>query len=162
MVFPTIFRYVDWVLTTPLMLIKFPLLLGLGPRGRAFLTKLVVLDLAMIFAGFFGELFPGIPVLHYGLFALGGLCWLAIVYLIFKAVKHLPDSVDERTAWCVRAMAKFILFGWLIYPAGYLMPAMGLPGDVREVLYNFGDIVNKVGLAMVVYAAAWGATERRS
>lgn len=154
-VFPTIFRYIDWVLTTPLMLIKFPVLLGLGPRGRKFLGQLVALDLVMIISGFFGELFVNTPALHYGLFALASVCWVIIVWKILNAVKYLPDWIDPHTASCVRLMSKFILFGWLIYPIGYLIPSTGLPAEVRELLYNIGDIVNKVGLAMVVYASAW-------
>lgn len=154
--FPTIFRYVDWILTTPLMLIKFPILLGLGPRGRKFLMQLVALDLIMITSGFFGELFLENTALHYGLFALAVVCWIWLVWKILSAVGHLPDSIDSHTSTCVQVMAKFILFGWMIYPVGYLMPTMGLPAEVRELLYNVGDIVNKVGLAMVVYACAWG------
>ena len=53
--FPTEYRYIDWIITTPLMLIKFPMLLGLGAKGKKWLTQLVVLDLIMIVTAYIAE-----------------------------------------------------------------------------------------------------------
>jgi len=160
-VFPTAFRYVDWLLTTPLMLIKFPLLLGMGPRGRTFLMQLVALDLVMILTGFAGELSLGNNALHFGLFAVGAIAWVGILYLLLNAVRVLPDSIDGNLKGAVRVMAKFVLFGWIIYPVGYLLPSIAMAGegltwlvDARELVYNIGDVINKVGLGMVVYIFA--------
>jgi bacteriorhodopsin len=51
----------------------------------------------------------------------------------------------------------FILVGWAIYPLGY----MTLPGNLLEnlpinmnLVYNFGDAINKVGFGLVVYSMA--------
>lgn len=162
--FPTIFRYIDWLLTTPLMLLKFPLMLGMGKKGRAFLTKLIGLDLIMIALGLAGELAgnAGATELHYGFFGIATLAWAAIVYLIFTGLQQLPDWLPDSTRTCVRVMAKFIFFGWMIYPIGYLMPSFNLPPEVRELVYNVGDLINKVGLAMVVYACALTAMKEQA
>ena len=158
--FPTSFRYIDWILTTPLMLIKFPLLLGLGGNGTSFMVKLVVLDLIMITFGFFGEILITNPVLHYSFFAIGMLAWVGIIYLLFSATSNLPERFPPVVRKCVQAMALFVLVGWAIYPLGYMLPSLGFPPDVRELVYNVGDIINKVGLAIVVYIAAVAMTKQ--
>ncbi|MFO8027285.1 MAG: bacteriorhodopsin [Opitutales bacterium] len=152
--FPTSYRYIDWILTTPLMLMKFPLLLGLGGKGTSFMNKLIVLDVLMILFGFFGEILIDIPLIHYSFFAAGITCWLGILYLLITATRNLPERFPLAVRKCVKVMALFVAVGWTIYPLGYILPSFGLPQDVRELVYNVGDIINKVGLAVVVYIAA--------
>jgi bacteriorhodopsin len=135
--FPTSFRYIDWALTTPLMLIKFPLLLGLSGKGRAFMNKLIALDLVMIISGYFGEILIGQPVLHYSFFGVGMLSWLIILYLLFSATKNLPERFPPTVRKCVHVMAGFVLIGWMIYPLGYILPSLfGLPQYVQELVYK--------------------------
>jgi len=55
---PTGLRDVDWLFTTPLLLVKFPLLLRMGDRGTRFFWQLVVLDVAMIVTAFIAETSP--------------------------------------------------------------------------------------------------------
>ena len=52
---PTHFRYIDWLLTTPLILATVPLLAGLGGETSRIMVQLIVADLIMIGAGFVGE-----------------------------------------------------------------------------------------------------------
>ena len=153
-VFPTHFRYIDWWLTTPLMLIKFPMLLGLGERGRNFMIRLVVLDLAMITTGYIGEIMPENQLIHNGMFLVSCLCWLVIIVMMFNALSDLPDHVGSAVKKGVRAMGLFVLAGWVIYPIGYFAPMLGVPADVRELVYNFADLVNKGGLCLLVYLVA--------
>lgn len=53
--FPTALRSVDWLFTTPLLLVTFPLLLRMGDRGTRFFWQLVLLDVAMIVTAFIAE-----------------------------------------------------------------------------------------------------------
>ncbi len=151
--FPTEFRYIDWLLTVPLMMIKFPSMLGLGPKGLRFLVILVVLSLLMITTGFLGEINPDNPTIHYGLFAVGSVAWLLIVVMLFFSLADLPEDVDIFKKTAIRRMAWFVFIGWAIYPLGYLSPTFGLEPDVRELVYNIGDLINKVGLGLFVFAA---------
>lgn len=135
------------------MLIKFPLILGLGPRGRMFMVRLIVLDLVMITFGFFGELNSDNLALHYGFFAIGGFAWVLILGLLFKAMNNLPGDTPDSVIAGARMMFFFVLIGWSIYPIGYVLPAFGMSLEVKNLVYNIGDLMNKVGLALVVYAA---------
>jgi len=155
--FPTHYRYIDWILTTPLMLLKFPLLLGVGEDGRKFMTRLVLLDMAMILAGYVGELTPGMPAAHYGFFLGGCVAWMAILIMLFGALTELPENLPASVRRGVRTMGVFVVGGWAIYPLGYFCPLLGLPGEARELVYNVADLANKVGLSLVVYLAAKGA-----
>ncbi|MEM1158089.1 MAG: bacteriorhodopsin [Verrucomicrobiota bacterium] len=157
--FPTEFRYIDWMLTVPLMLVKFPVLLGMGPKGTQFLVILVMLSLLMLVTGFIGEVSPETPLVHYGLFGVGVVAWLLIVGMIFFSLSDLPPHIDEITAGTIKKMAYFILIGWLIYPIGYLSPTIGLTPDIRELVYNIGDLINKVGLGLFIYYGSAAKTK---
>jgi sensory rhodopsin len=151
--FPTQFRYIDWILTTPLMLVKFPLLLGVGEKGIRFMTRLVLLDLAMIIFGYVGEI-SGSPALHWGSFVAGCVAWVLIALQLFMALVDLPDNITDATKRGVRTMGVLVVGGWAIYPLGFFAPLLGLVPDVRELIYNVADLVNKVGLCLLVYATA--------
>ena len=154
--FPTEFRYIDWILTVPLMLTQFPTLLGMGKRGRPFLYLLVSLATLMLLTGFFGEISTD-PTVHLGLLAVGTLAWFGIIGLLFYGLSELPESIDENKRGAIKRLALFVTIGWLVYPIGYLASVFQLPLDYRELVYNIGDLVNKVGLGVSVYAAGTAA-----
>lgn len=152
--FPTTFRYIDWILTTPLLLMEFPLLLGVGKRGVAFIRRLVIFDLIMIVAGYFGETYSATPAIHWGLFLVGCIAWLAILVSMFTALQQLPESAGPALRSALRILSLFFLVGWAIYPLGYFAPILELPVAVRELVYNLADAINKVGPTLVIYVAA--------
>jgi sensory rhodopsin len=151
--FPTAFRYIDWILTTPLMLLEFPLLLGVGERGLKFMSRLVVLDLAMVIFGYVGEITTS-PGMHWGFFIAGCAAWVGIAVQLFMALVELPDRIGPALRRGVRVMGVFVLAGWAIYPLGFFAPLLGAAPDVRELIYNVADLVNKVGLCLLVYVSA--------
>ena len=56
---------------------------------------------------------------------------------------------DESVAF--DKIKNLILIGWIIYPLGYLAPAVSADlMDLRELLYTIADIINKVGLGVLV------------
>jgi sensory rhodopsin len=151
--FPTEFRYIDWFLTVPLMLAQFPMHLGLGKKGQAFMLRLVVLSLVMLTLGYIGEVNPSRPALQVTMWTLGCVAGGTIFLPLGTALRHLPDHVSSASARTVKAMAALTLIGWLVYPLGYLQPLIGFAPDVRELVYNVADLVNKVGLGAVIF---WG------
>ena len=153
--FPTIFRYLDWFITVPLMLTKFPVLLGLGSRGTAFMTRLIVASVLMLALAFIGELNIQNAALHYGTYAVSCVFWLYILWALNNALQQLPDGVDEEKRLGIRGMFILILIGWVIYPVGYLMPTFNLAADYRELLYNVGDLINKVGLGLILISTGF-------
>jgi sensory rhodopsin len=158
--FPTEFRYIDWLVTTPLMLIKFGALLQISDDKRGIVWIMVVADVIMIVTGYFGEYMlnkngPSFEV--WALFALGCLAWLFLLFIMYSS---LTEFARDKVAPVKRAfnnMRLFISVGWAIYPIGYMVACFA-DGDgakvARELIYNVADLINKVGLGLVVIIAA--------
>jgi bacteriorhodopsin len=161
--FPTEYRYIDWIITTPLMLIKFPVLIGLRQGAGSLLAKLVVLDVIMILTGYLGEI--GIAPLP--MWIVGTLAWFGIIGLLFTTVKGMASTADEATRGAIKTLSGFVTIGWAIYPIGYLVRFYGgdMGADITQLVYNIGDAVNKIGFGLVVWYAARAASrsaERRT
>lgn len=159
--FPTEIRYIDWLVTTPLLLIKFPLLLGLKEgKGRALLTKLVIADIIMIIGGYIGEssinLAGGFTPLGLWAYVVGCIAWFYIIYLLFTNVTKAAQDKPAPIRKALLQMRLFILIGWAIYPIGYAVTLFA-PGIevqlVRELIYNFADLINKVGFGLIAFFA---------
>lgn len=159
--FPTEIRYIDWLVTTPLLLIKFPLLLGLKEgKGRALLTKLVIADIIMIIGGYIGEssinLAGGFTQLGLWAYVVGCIAWFYIIYLLFTNVTKAAEDKPAPIRKALLQMRLFILIGWAIYPVGYAVTLFA-PGIevqlVRELIYNFADLINKVGFGLIAFFA---------
>ena len=154
-VFPTEYRYIDWIITTPLMLLKFPALLGLRGASRGLLAGLIGLDVIMIATGYLGE----IGIAPWLFFSVGTLAWLGIVGMLYSTVRDRAASADEHTRWAIKALSLFVTVGWAIYPLGFVLRVVNPElGDITQLVYNVGDVVNKVGFGLVAYAAAVAAT----
>lgn len=159
--FPTEIRYIDWLVTTPLLLVKFPLLLGLkGKASRTLLISLIIADIIMIIAGYIGEssinIAGGFTQLGLWSYVIGCIAWLYIIYLLFTNVTKAAMDKPAPIRKALLQMRLFILIGWAIYPIGYAVTlfASGVEVQlVRELIYNFADLINKVGFGLVAFFA---------
>ncbi|MFN9367764.1 MAG: bacteriorhodopsin [Planctomycetia bacterium] len=148
--FPTALRYVDWLFTTPLLLVKFPLLLRLGDRGTKFFCQLVTLDVAMIVTAFIAETAPVDSQRWWTFFAISCGFELLIVGVLFVSLGQAIAAAPAPLGKALGTMRLFVLIGWAIYPIGFLMARAGA-GEYREVIYNVADVINKVGFGLVAY-----------
>jgi len=165
------YRYMDWIITVPLMALKFPSLvgkeaitdekfLGLGFTGICFSGALI-----MIGFGYLGE--SGAIDGLLGLI-LGGVGWAMIIVATgtpWSSGKGVDNSkIAPELMWSTNALRWFICVGWVIYPIGYLFnPTAGVSdavsAEVMAVLYNIADIINKIGFGVVAWMGAKKATE---
>jgi bacteriorhodopsin len=159
--FPTEFRYIDWFLTVPLMLAQFPMHLGLGRKGAGFMTRLMVLSVLMLAFGYVGEVNPDHRPLQITMWLIGCGFAAAIFVPLALALRRLPEHVSRASARTVRAMAILTLIGWMVYPLGYLQPLLGFPPDIRELIYNIADVINKVGLGAIIFWGGYAALRSR-
>jgi sensory rhodopsin len=148
--FPTALRYVDWLFTTPLLLLKFPLLLRMGDRGTKFFWQLVVLDVAMIVTAFIAETSPINSERWWTFFLVSCVFEAMIVGVLFVSLGQAIAEAPAPLAKALETMRLFVLIGWAIYPIGFLMARSG-NGELREIVYNVADVVNKVGFGLVAY-----------
>jgi sensory rhodopsin len=158
--FPTEYRYIDWIVTTPLMLVKFALLLQIAEDKRGLVWIMVIADLIMIICGYFGEHLlntSGASTEVWMLFGLGTLAWLFLLFIIFSSLTEFSRDKVAPVRRAFSGMRLFIALGWAIYPIGFMVASFS-GGDgvkiARELIYNFADLINKVGLGLVVVTAA--------
>lgn len=153
-------RYIDWLLTTPLLLVEFGLIVAIaGAATKGFLTRIVIADIIMIVTGYLGEVSPVGAIETWVYFIISSLAWLYIVYAVFQ-VKL--DGMPAYAANAVKIMRRFVMFGWAIYPIGTSIEQfMKLGGAdvsaavaIAAIVYVIADVLNKVGFGMVAVGAA--------
>ncbi len=160
---PTFFRYVDWILTVPLMCVEFYLITKKAGAKIGLLWRLIVASLIMLITGYLGETVDRDSSVLWGV--ISGAAYFYIVYLIwFGEVAKLAKSAGAQVAKATRALAWFVLVGWAIYPLGYIL---GTPGGffgiqlvsdpdaashAMDIVYNIADAINKIGFGLVIYA----------
>ena len=155
---PIVLRYVDWILTVPLQIIEFYLILSAITRVRASLFwRLLVASLIMLVSGYIGEINASQPsVVWYG-YTIGMIAWLYIIYEIFFGqaanLNQQYGTHASRTAF--NAMRWIVTIGWAIYPLGYLYGYVGT-GNVNllNIIYNLADFINKIAFGLVIWSAA--------
>jgi len=150
--FPTSYRYIDWLITVPLLLLEFPLLLNLGKSGASLFKSLVFFAFVMIITAWIAEESPTGGQQWWTWYAISCASWLYIVYMLFTSVTEAMQTAPKSIQESLKIMRLFVLIGWVIYPIGFLMALAGENGGSwREVCYNIADVINKVffGLACV-------------
>lgn len=167
----TDYRYMDWIITVPLMALKFPSLvgkdaitdnkvLGLGFTGVCFVGAII-----MILFGYLGEIgeigaWPGL--------ILGGVGWAMIMvatglpFGLYDGLGVDNSKIKEELVWSANALRTFILVGWIIYPIGYLVGTgiveVTSGEETMAILYNIADMINKIGFGVVAWMGAKKAT----
>ncbi|MDC0213613.1 bacteriorhodopsin-like [Gammaproteobacteria bacterium] len=153
---PTVYRYIDWLITVPLQLIEFYLILAAVTVVRpALFWQILVASLVMLLGGYFGET----GVLSAGIgFVIGMIGWLAIIYLIFfgEAAKVNEGSGNAASQMAFKTIRLIVTVGWLIYPIGYFLGYLGSGVDngTLNIIYNIADLVNKTAFGLAIWYAA--------
>ena len=159
---PTFFRYVDWILTVPLMCVEFYLITKKAGAKIGLLWKLIAASVFMLVTGYIGEAIYPAEKQSWIWGFVSGLSYFYIVYLIwFGEVAKLAQNAGPAVAKANKTLAWFVLVGWAIYPIGYIAGTEGglfgfkvLSGLSLDIVYNIGDAVNKIGFGLVIYALA--------
>lgn len=162
---PTFFRYVDWILTVPLMCVEFYLITKKAGAKASLLWKLIFASVVMLITGYFGETMDRAHSVLWGV--ISGAAYFYIAYLIwFGEVASLAQTAGPSVAKATRILAWFVLVGWAIYPLGYIL---GTPGGLfgmtfvsdpkdaavaMDIVYNIADAINKIGFGLVIYTLA--------
>ena len=151
---PLVLRYIDWLITVPLQVAEFYLILAaVGAATAMLFWRLFGASLVMLISGFLGESGQGpeLPML-----IIGCLAWFYIIYEIWAGdAKKSADTTSEGTKFAFKAMAVILTFGWAIYPVGYFLGTGDDANfDALNILYNIADVVNKTAFGLMVWYAA--------
>ena len=160
---PLVFRYVDWLLTVPLQIIEFYLILAAIAVVRAALFwKLMVASIVMLVFGFLGELGA---MSYWPAFAIGMAGWLYIIYEIFAGeasqISAANGTAASQTAF--NALRLIVTVGWAIYPIGYFMGYLNgaVSDESLNVIYNIADVWNKIAFGVIIWNVAVTESESK-
>ena len=153
---PTVYRYIDWLLTVPLQIIEFFLILAaIAVVPTALFWKLLVASVVMLVGGYMGE--AGFINVTVG-FIIGMIGWLYIIYEIFagEASKINASSGNVNSQMAFKTIRLIVTIGWAIYPIGYIMGYMTESAniDTLNIVYNLADLVNKIAFGVAIWLAA--------
>lgn len=156
---PTFFRYVDWVLTVPLMCLEFYLILKVAGAKQSLLWRMIGFSIIMLVTGYFGEAVDRDNAALWGF--ISGVAYFVIVYDIWLGVaSKLAKEAGGDVLAAHKILCWFVLVGWSIYPLGYMLGTDGWYSGLHglnlniDVVYNIADAINKIGFGLVIYTLA--------
>ena len=155
---PTVYRYIDWLITVPMQIVEFYLILAACTVvSLGVFWKLLVGSLVMLLGGYAGEtgMLGVTPLVG---FVVGMVGWLYIIYYIFvgEAAQIKDSAGNENLVMAFDGIKWIVTIGWAIYPIGYAMGYFGGGVDAvfLNIVYNLADLVNKFLFGLVIWYAA--------
>jgi len=154
------YRYMDWLLTVPLLLIEIILVMKLdAEETKQKAWTLGVSSAVMIILGY-----PGEVILDET--KLGGrwFWWMAamvpFLYIVHTLLVGLSAATESESDPKIRDLIKTAqvatVISWCTYPVVYLFPMLGISGSNVVVLiqlgYSVSDIISKCGVGLLVYS----------
>ena len=161
---PTVYRYIDWLITVPLQMVEFYLILAaIGKANSGMFWRLLIGSLVMLIGGYLGE--AGYINATLG-FIIGMAGWVYILYEVFsgEAGKAAAKSGNKALVTAFGAMRMIVTVGWAIYPLVYVFGYLtgGVDANSLNVVYNLADFINKIAFGLVIWAAATSSAGRRA
>jgi len=159
---PTVYRYIDWLITVPLLMIEFFLILSAITKvpGGVFWRLLIGTTLMLVF-GYLGE--AGYMDVTVG-FVLGMVAWLYVLYEIFigEAGKLNASAASPAVQSAYNLMRWIVTIGWAIYPIGYFLGYMVGSADSASlnIVYNLADVLNKIAFGLIIWNVAVTESEK--
>ena len=152
---PIVYRYIDWLITVPLLMIEFYIILkavGASVSSNSF-WRLLGGTLVMLIGGYLGEAQVISSTLG---FVIGIIGWAVIIWEIFggEASKAADANAGIKSAF--NALRIIVLVGWAIYPLGYIFGYMlgSVDDGSLNIIYNLADFVNKILSGLIIWNVA--------
>ncbi|MEM6930746.1 MAG: bacteriorhodopsin-like [Myxococcota bacterium] len=152
------YRYVDWLLTVPLLVAELVAVLALPKERRSSLMpRLVIAAVLMIALGYPGEISSDASTRV--LWALlSTIPFVYILYVLWVEITAAASDMDERTQVLLRNTKLLLVGTWGFYPIAYALPLLGISGSSAvvgvQVGYSIADIAAKCGYGIMIYAIA--------
>ena len=153
---PTVYRYIDWLITVPLQMVEFYLILAAVRKvPSGIFWRLLIGSTVMLVGGYLGE--AGYINAMLG-FIIGMAGWIYVLYEIFsgEAGKAAAKSGNKALSTAFSALRMIVTVGWAIYPLGYVFGYLtgGVDAESLNVIYNLADFINKIAFGLIIWAAA--------
>lgn len=157
------YRYVDWLLTVPLLLIELILVMKLSnAETMSRSVKLGGAAALMIILGYPGEVSENVGTR--AIFWI--LSMIPFLYIVRELVVGLKESISKQpdeVKGLINKAAILVVASWAFYPVVYLLPLLGVTGGsaivVVETGYTIADIVAKAVFGLLIFTIAMRKSE---
>jgi len=163
------YRYMDWLLTVPLLLLEILLVMKLEDSTLKCKGWTLGLGSAlMIVSGYYGELFIT------GDLSPRWKCWCAsmtfFLYIVYELLVGLSTATNSETDPVIRSKIKqaqvITVISWCTYPVVYLLPMLGTSGSSAvvgvQVGYCISDIISKCGVGLIIYQVSYAKSAKEA
>ena len=152
---PIVYRYIDWFITAPLLMIQFYFVLSAVRKvPDGVFWRLLIGSVVMLSGGYLGESGHINDILGFIIFMAG---WIYILYEVFSgdAGKIVAKIGNKPLVSAYNAMRMIVTIGWAVYPLGYLFGYLdGIDDNSLNVLYNVTDLITKIAFGLIIWSAA--------
>jgi len=152
------YRYVDWLLTVPLLLIELILVMGLPTEETV--RKSWSLGLAsalMVCLGYPGEI-QDTPSGRWLWWALAMIPFIFVVAQLAVGLSEATSKMHPEAASLTRAARWLTIISWCTYPGVYIVKMVGLSGvtatAAEQIGYSIADVVAKAVFGVLIWAIA--------
>ena len=157
------YRYVDWILTVPLLLVEVIAVLALAKEvSSSLIRRLVGASSAMIILGYPGEISSSNGT-KMTFFVLSMIPFVYILYVLFVELTKSLDRQPAGVAESVKSLRLLLMITWLVYPISYLIPVFVTNPSAsqaaslftyRQVGYTVADVLAKCVFGLMVFHIA--------
>ncbi len=158
------YRYADWLLTVPLLLVELIAVLAItGQQRSGMIARLVIAATLMIVLGYPGEISADVGTrLVWG--TLSTIPFIYILYVLWGELGTVMARESPEVRVLVRNLRLLLLASWGVYPIAYLLPLFNLDPALalvgRQVGYSIADIVAKPAYGLLLFAIALIKTQQ--
>lgn len=152
------YRYADWLLTVPLLMVELIAVLSLSQsKSGSLFARLSIAAVLMIVTGYPGEISSDTGTkLLWG--TISTVPFLYIMYVLWVELSKAMGDQPREVGVLMRNLRLLILGTWGVYPIAYLAPVLGISGAGSmvglQVGYTVADITAKAGMGLMIYAIA--------
>lgn len=152
------YRYVDWLLTVPLLLVELILVMNLSAKETTSKSvKLGSLAALMVILGYPGEISSD-PTTRWILWGLSMIPFLVILFDLFVSLKTSIETQPENVKGLVKLARTIVVVTWSFYPIVFVLPMIGLTGGTAQVAvqigYTIADLLAKAAFGVFIYIIA--------
>jgi bacteriorhodopsin len=148
------YRYADWLITVPLLVIELLIVLGVtAERRKKLMTSLVPATVLMIGLGYPGETSAN-ETTKWTFWVLSMIPFLYILFTLSGELKAAKARETGAVSKSINNATKILLVTWLVYPIAYLIPVVFTVSDGaeagRQLAYTVADITAKALYGLMI------------
>ena len=153
------YRYADWLITVPLLVIELLIVLGVtADRRKSLMKTLVPATVLMVALGYPGEV-SSVDSTKWLYWVLAMLPFAYILYVLQGELKAAGARETGPVAASIKNATTILLVTWMVYPIAYLFPVIFDAGNegaetARQIGYTIADITAKGLYGLMILSIA--------